>query len=694
MNLPIDNPFRPAYEWMPSTAYLASAVVVSLYPTLFLLDSSLLQTTVTVGLMSMGFYRGYQGWLVERFKRQLRHLPLYQITADQMPHSQEKEFLGLGFRWEVKHTQRLALARKSDYIHLSRPTRWQQWGQQLRLRLEHTPYAPHVAWLKQPYWWNPCAPIPDVGGDSLLHGIGSTEEHPVWSNVSEKVGHRVVLGTTRVGKTRLCELLVTQDIRRGDVVIVFDPKGDKALMMRLFAEAKRAGRLAQLSLFHLAYPEYSARYNPIGTFARLTEVATRIANNMPSEGNAASFKNFVWKYVNGIASACVTLGEKPSYKVLQRYAENIEPLVLNYLRYALDHQTTLGVLGDWRTEAAKIEVDPKNLDRALKSRDPSLVQLVMYWKQQQCYDQIASGLINVISYEQSYFNKLVASLQPFLEKVTTGEIADLISPDYDDIKDSRPILDWMQVINNGGIVYVGLNSLEDQEVASAIGNAMFSDLTSTAAKLYNFGAGYGQSGSVAARKLSIHADEFNELIGDEFIPMVNKAGGAGYQVTAYTQTWSDVEARIGSAAKAAQIEGNFNNRIFLRVLNKETAQLLVDKLPEVTIKHLTAVSSVSDGNNPSQFEAFSSTNEDKITESSVPMLSASDLVNLPKGQAFAMIDGGQLYKLRLPLASSGNDSSDSCMPRDWADMMQQLRLLHQQHQPLQVIQVEGKGIGF
>ena len=28
--------------------------------------------------------------------------------------------------------------------------------------------------------------------------------------------------------------------------------------------------------------------------------------------------------------------------------------------------------------------------------------------------------------------------------------------------------------------------------------------------------------------------------------MLNKAGGAGFQVTAYTQTWSDVEARIGN----------------------------------------------------------------------------------------------------------------------------------------------------
>ena len=44
-------------------------------------------------------------------------------------------------------------------------------------------------------------------------------------DIGERVGHTLVLGTTRVGKTRLAEILITQDIRRGDVVIVFDPKG-------------------------------------------------------------------------------------------------------------------------------------------------------------------------------------------------------------------------------------------------------------------------------------------------------------------------------------------------------------------------------------------------------------------------------------------------------------------------------------
>src|SRR3546814_20626299 len=69
-----------------------------------------------------------------------------------------------------------------------------------------------------------------------------------------------------------------------------------------------------------------------------------------------------------------------------------------------------------------------------------------------------------------------------------------------------------------------------------------------------FGIDDGLPGAAAGAKIpiNVHADEFNELMGDEFIPMVNKGGGAGVQVTAYTQTLSDIEARIGNRAKAGQ----------------------------------------------------------------------------------------------------------------------------------------------
>ena len=149
--------------------------------------------------------------------------------------------------------------------------------------------------------------------------------------------------------------------------------------------------------------------------------------------------------------------------------------------------------------------------------------------------------------------------------------------------------------------------------------------------------------------VSIHADEFNELIGDEFIPLLNKAGGAGYQVTAYTQTWKDVEAKIGSIAKAGQIGGNLNTMIMMRVKTTETAEMLTKQLPDVKLMTSTLVSRANDVAFPDSHEDFGSGNEDRIGSETVPMLSPSDLTQLPKGQAFALIEGGQLYKIRLPL---------------------------------------------
>jgi hypothetical protein len=174
-----------------------------------------------------------------------------------------------------------------------------------------------------------------------------------------------------------------------------------------------------------------------------------------------------------------------------------------------------------------------------------------------------------------------------------------------------------------------------------------------------------------ARRIAIHADEFNELIGDEFIPLLNKAGGAGFQVTAYTQTWSDVEARIGSKPKAGQIAGNFNSLIMLRVKEIATAELLTDQLPEVRIVSTILASSVSDTNDPADFADFASRNEDRITSERASLLSTSDLVQLPKGQAFALIQGGHLYKIRTPFPDG---THDPLMPQNLAAIGEELKI--------------------
>ena len=433
MTYPLENLFRPAVERHAAIAALAAASGVIAWPEVLMLTPGA-GLVVAALLFAHALRREAQAERVLRFQRHLRQPPHYVLAADRIPWSRHKLFLGRGFRWTAVHTQRLVDSRRPEYAHFREPTWLYRLARRFELRHEHTGLAWATALTRRPARWNPVAPMPEVGGDPALHGV-EPDERDVYLPLAERVGHMVVVGTTRTGKSRFLELLVAQDIRRGETVIVFDPKGDADVFRRVYAEAKRAGRMGQFHFFHLGYPHCSARYNPIGDFARITEVATRIANNMPSGGDAESFKQFVWKYVNGLVRAMVALGRKPSYRALHRYAENFEPLILDYFMHWLDREPQAA---GWRDEVAGIEIDNTRLDKALKSRGGELVKLLDYAKRKQLYDSTASALASVVTYENSYFQKLVASLYPFLEKVTTGEIADLVSPDYENLDDPRP----------------------------------------------------------------------------------------------------------------------------------------------------------------------------------------------------------------------------------------------------------------
>jgi hypothetical protein len=182
---------------------------------------------------------------------------------------------------------------------------------------------------------------------------------------------------------------------------------------------------------------------------------------------------------------------------------------------------------------------------------------------------------------------------------------------------------------------------------------MFSDLVSVAGRLYKFGLHDGFYKTALPDsplpRVCVHSDEFNEIIGDEFIPLLNKGRGAGFTVTAYTQTWSDVEARLKSAAKAGQVAGNFGTIVMFRCQEVKTIQILLEKLPQVPILRTLPVSASTDTPHGESGIFYQSTNQDSFTLTEQRLITPNDVLNLPKGQAFCLLEGGQLYKLRMPL---------------------------------------------
>lgn len=668
----MESLLRPAVE-LYTVGICAGAGALCLHSPWAVALSPEIGAGMALAYTAFGLKRLNEARIVLRYRRNIRRLPRYSLTSRQIPVSSKRLFMGRGFRWSRLHTQRLLEAQDPALARYVNQSAAYQWTRRLEHLLEKAP--PGLSLLPRMTAWdsplNPVRPLPPVGGSPLLHGVEPNEQEASLP-LGERVGHTLVLGTTRVGKTRLAEVYITQDIHRPsqEVVIVFDPKGDADLLKRMYVEARRAGREHEFYVFHLGWPEISARYNAIGRFGRISEVATRIAGQLSGEGNSAAFREFAWRFVNIIARALIELGRRPDYLQIQRHVVNIDALFIEYAQHFFARHDPQA----WETIVdLEARLNEKNVPRHMVGREKRVVAIEQYLTAKRLFDPVMDGLRSAVRYDRTYFDKIVASLLPLLEKLTSGKTAQLLAPNYADLDDPRPIFDWLQIIRKRGIVYVGLDALSDAEVAAAVGNSMFADLVSVAGHIYKHGIDHGLPNSSSATykvPINLHADEFNELMGDEFIPLINKGGGAGIQVTAYTQTLSDIEARIGSRAKAGQVIGNFNTLQMLRVRETATAELLTNQLPKVNVQTRTLVSGATDTADPDARTDFTSSSQDRVTTTAVPLIEPAHIIALPKGQMFSFQEGGQLWKVRMPLPKP---ASDDAMPADLQTLAARMR---------------------
>lgn len=683
INHSLEALLRPPLEWYSALISSVSAGILYAYNDQFLLPANI-ASSGAVGLLLFSAVRFMQGCRVWRYQRNLKRLPKYAMTSQQLPVDKKHLFLGRGFLWLPTHTQRLRDLDLPYNLHYREPSKLYQWVREHEIRWINSGLLKSlVPWLRSDSWLNPFRPLPDIGGQPCLHGV-STEEQDIWISLTERAGHTVVIGTTGVGKTRFAEILIGQDIRRGDVVIVLDPKGDADLLKRILIEAKACGREEDVLIMHLGFPEFSARYNAIGDFTKITQVATRVANALPSSGEASTFKEFAWKYVNLVTKALVAIGLKPSYQLINLYINNMENLFVRFCENYFpkrdsDFRVWINtfIIENTRTNEAGITIKPTQRD--------ALFAYVQNYLKGYADDPLGHpdndlirSLLAANKLDKTYYDKITASVGPLLEKLTTGEIAELLSPDYNNIADNRPIFDWSQVIRQKKIVYIGMDALTDSTVSSAVGNAMLADLVSVAGHLYKFGMYHGYETLVGLQKqkapiVRLHVDEFNEVIGEEFIPILNKARGAGFNVTAYTQTWSDVEARLSSTAKAGQVAGNFNTLVMFRTKEAKTVDMVLGQLPKVPILRVLPASSSSDSPQGDAGVFYQSSNEDRLSHTEVRLIEQNDVINLPKGQAFCLLEGGKLYKVRMPLPAD----DDSHLPNDVTQLIQAMRTRHE-----------------
>jgi conjugal transfer pilus assembly protein TraD len=458
-------------------------------------------------------------------------------------------------------------------------------------------------------------------GADWIHGLGDRERE-VRLPLVHTEGHLLVVGTTGAGKTRLFDLLVTQAALRGEAVVIIDPKGDQDLRMTAERACALAGDPGRFVHFHPAFPRDSARIDPLHSFNRATEVASRVAALIPSETGNDPFKAFGQMAMSNVVQGLLAVGERPSLVTLRRYLEGgAESLVERVL---------VGYLGahvsDWEGEARPF----LRQARDTASRAAGLVRYYRELVRARHPSTVVDGVANLFEHERVHFSKMIASLMPILNMLTSADLGPLLSPDAADTRDPRRLTSMAECIDRAQVAYLGLDSLSDTMVGSAIGSILVADLAAVAGDRYNYGVGL--------KPVNVFIDEAAEVVNDPFIQLLNKGRGAGLRLTVATQTFADFAARTGSEAKARQVLGNINSLIALRVLDAETQQYITDSLPKARLRSLMLTQgSTTSSHNPL---LYTGNVGERLGEEEGDLFPAALLGQLPNLHYLARLAGG------------------------------------------------------
>ncbi|UUZ66619.1 conjugative transfer system coupling protein TraD (plasmid) [Polaromonas sp. P1-6] len=392
------------------------------------------------------------------------------------------------------------------------------------------------------------------------------------------------------------------------------------------SECKRAGR--KFLYFDAARPSESIRINPLANWNSLSEPATRIGQLVDADG---SFAAFAWKTLVRVQRGLVAAGEKPNIKNTKYYVQmGVEGLCERVLALHLAQKHG----SEWDRDIKNAPAGGAGGKGPLTRLDMMIAQYIKEGDQVDAID----GLVAMIKHSKEHFSKMIQVLEPILEMLGSDEIGDLLSPDASDMNDKRPIYNMRQIIDEKAVLYVGLDSLSNGIIASAVGSILLADIASCLGSIYNF--------SKPADAYLV-VDEAAEVANAQLTQVLNKGGGAGMRVFLAMQAIADLNVRLQTKDRAEQVLANLNNLISLRVKSFETAKYVSDMFSQVSTRQMEVGFSTG-SESSSAFTEFRSNVSRNLRATDSALVSPSLLMRLPPLHYFAFIAGRSYYKGALP----------------------------------------------
>jgi conjugal transfer pilus assembly protein TraD len=581
-------------------------------------------------------------WKLAHLKLGLIGKPVELLGTTQLMQSLPKMgnnlWLGWGYRWEPSHTRRAHEVMKRNLSEI---------------------YPPAWALRFMGVGRDPAS----ERGMQWIHGLEPVERDVLIPFDSLK-GHCAVIATTRAIKTKLVSLVVPQLVARGDTVIILDPKGDKELENIALASCVAVGEPERFLKLHPAFASESVRMDLLKNWDRVSQVASRVSLVLGSQ-EKSTFKEFCWNAVHSITSGMKYVGRRVSIASLKTYMQSrvsVERLAEEALtKFFRDEAPAMKDRID--EELEKIKHKGAKVQRGAQTSETGsseLLAMIAVFNKEVAEDAAEArrrgvaakpdeirGLVAILEANKEWFGKMIVSITPMLTKLSTDDLRGLLSPDYEDLSDKRPIMDMMRVVKGRHVLYVGSDTLADPSVGHALNAMLLADGSAVAAELYNHGI-EGEDGA-KPRRIHVIVDEWRDSMCEPLVQQANKGGGAGFFIWALGQTIPDLtDAFGGNKAKALMFMGNMNNLIVGATQDSETMTLVSEKFGMTTIQSRSQ--SQSTGSKTEDYGLEYSVNRgETISEIQTELFPPSLLPGMPDLQYIAVFNRSERVKGRIPV---------------------------------------------
>lgn len=341
-----------------------------------------------------------------------------------------------------------------------------------------------------------------------------------------RTGHLWCFGTTRVGKTKLMENMIEQDIRNGNSVIIIDPKGDYTLFSKIIQTALEENRQDDLIFITPIFPECSSIIDPLAHYYMPEELVGHIVSGVEI-GKEKFFYNVAYEISLIIVQALLMLSK----------VEGVKPTFnLNDVKNRISRE---------ELEKLKSEIDSIDTDEAR---------------------QLSNDMTKILSSPADYYSKVSSSLRVALMELSSGNIGRIIGK-----ADENRLIKRLEN-NKRVITVVHVGSLITRKAAFTLGKVIISMIQSFVGRVF-------ASGKKVQPPLSIYIDEAQNVLYYGIDDLFAKAGGAAVWLSGFSQSVNQIYAAIGEDYGNAILD-NTNTKIFMKVPDSVTAEYVASHFGE------------------------------------------------------------------------------------------------------------------